>query len=112
MNKILLIIEREYLTRVRNKTFIISTILTPLLFAGLITTVTYISVKNVDQEKIAVIDNLGLLKGNMENTKALTFDFPTGVDSTNYIKKGYSAVLYTPGPGNSGYKLISKKQFG
>lgn len=112
MNKILLIIQREYLTRVRNKTFIISTILTPLLFAALITTVTVISVKNVDQEKIAVIDYTGMLKDNMENTKALTFEFPTGVDSTNYIQKGYTAVLYTPGPGNNGYKLISKKQFG
>lgn len=112
MNKILLIIQREYLTRVKNKTFIISTILTPLLFAALITTVTVISVKNVDQEKIAVIDYTGMLEGNMENTKALTFEFPKGVDSTNYIKKGYTAILYTPGPANNGYKLISKKQFG
>jgi ABC-2 type transport system permease protein len=96
MNKILLIIQREYLTRVRNKTFILSTILTPLLFAGLITVVTVISVKNIDQEKIAVIDNSGTLKGNIENTKALTFEFPTGVDSNNYQAKGYTAILYTP----------------
>ncbi len=33
MNKIWLIIQREYLTRVRNKTFVITTILVPLLFA-------------------------------------------------------------------------------
>lgn len=112
MNKILLIIQREYLTRVRNKTFILSTILTPVLFAGLITTVTLISIKNVDRERIAVIDFGGGLKGNLENTKALTFEFPTGVDSNNYIDKGYTAILYTPGPYNPGYRLISKKQFG
>jgi len=112
MNKILLIIQREYLTRVRNRTFILSTILTPLLFAALITTVTFISVKNVDHERIAVVDNTGSLKGNIENTKALSFEFPTGVDSLNYVAKGYSAVLYTPGPDNNSYKLISKKQFG
>ncbi|GEO10344.1 ABC transporter permease [Segetibacter aerophilus] len=112
MNKILLIIQREYLVRVRNKTFILSTILTPLLFAGLITTVTIISVKNIDHEKIAVIDHTGTMEGNIENTKALSFEFPKGVDSTNYIAKGYSALLYTPGGGNNGYKLISKKQLG
>lgn len=112
MSKIFLVIQREYLVRVRNKTFILSTILTPLLFVGLITTVTIISIKNVDKEKVAVIDNSGALTGNMENTKALSFEFPKGVDSTNYIAKGYTAVLYTPGGNVEGYKLISKKQFG
>lgn len=112
MNKILLIIQREYLTRVRNRTFIISTILTPLLFAGLITAVTVISIKNIDHEKVAIIDNGNILNGNIENTKALTFAFPKDVDSNNYIAKGYSAILYAPGPDNNGYRLISKKQFG
>lgn len=112
MNKIFLVIQREYLVRVRNKTFILSTILTPLLFAGLITAVTVISIKNIDKEKIAVIDYTGTLQGNLENTKALSFGFPKGVDSTNYIAKGYTAVLYTPAGNVSGYKLISKKQFG
>ncbi|MDG2164760.1 MAG: ABC transporter permease, partial [Flavobacteriales bacterium] len=36
MNKILLIIKREYLSRVRKKSFIIMTILGPVLMAGLI----------------------------------------------------------------------------
>ena len=112
MNKILLIIQREYLTRVRNKMFILSTILTPLLFAALITTVTVISIKNVDHEKVAVIDKGNLLNGHLENTKAVTFAFPAGADSNNYIAKGYSAILYTPSTDNSGYRLISKKQFG
>ncbi|HEX8278080.1 MAG TPA: hypothetical protein VF540_05265, partial [Segetibacter sp.] len=109
MNKILLIVQREYLTRVRNKTFIISTILTPLLFAGLITVVTVISIKNIDHEKVAIIDRDNVLNSNIENTKALTFEFPKNVDSNNYIAKGYSAILYTPGSANNGYKLISKK---
>jgi len=112
MNKILLIIQREYLTRVRNKTFIISTILTPLLFAGLITAVTVISIKNIDHEKVAVIDKANILNGHIENTKALSFDFDATADSNNYMAKGYSAILYTPESGSNGYKLISKKQFG
>jgi len=112
MKKILLIIQREYLIRVRNKTFILSTILTPLLFAGLITAVTIISIKNIDHEKVAIIDKANLLSGHIENTKAITFAFPTDVDSNNYIQKGYSAILYTPASDNNRYKLVSKKQFG
>jgi ABC-2 type transport system permease protein len=50
MNKTWLIIKREYITRVRNKTFIISTFLTPLFFVGLITAIIYLSPK--DREKI------------------------------------------------------------
>ena len=42
MNKTWLIIKREYITRVRNKTFIISTFLTPLFFVGLIAAIIYI----------------------------------------------------------------------
>lgn len=112
MKKVLLIIQREYLTRVRNRTFIISTILTPLLFVGLLTAVTVISIKNIDHEKVAIIDHTNILNGRIENTKALTFEFPKGVDSNNYIAKGYSAILYASESANNSYRLISKKQFG
>jgi ABC-2 type transport system permease protein len=112
MNKIFLIIKREYLTRVRNKTFILSTILTPLLFVGLIAAVTFISVKNVDKERVAVIDKSGFFKGNLQNAKAITFEFPTDVDSTNYKAKGYTGVLYIPENDSRSYRLVSQKQFG
>ncbi|MEO8582878.1 MAG: ABC transporter permease [Flavitalea sp.] len=55
MNKTWLIVQREYLTRVRNRTFIISTFLTPLLFVGMITAVTFISASNKDDEETEVI---------------------------------------------------------
>ena len=112
MQKIWLIIKREYLTRVRKKTFILSTILTPLLFVGLITAVTVISVKNVDKENVAVVDPANVFAGKIENGKAVTFSFAPGVDSTNYKEKGYSAVLYVPTDSSTTYRLVSKKQFG
>jgi len=112
MSKIWLIISREYLTRVKNKTFILSTILTPLLFVGLITAVTFISVKNVDKENVAVIDRANILGGKLDNGKAVTFSFVPGVDSLNYKEKGYSAILYVPTDSSDTYRLVSKKQFG
>jgi ABC-2 type transport system permease protein len=60
MNKSLLIIKREYLTRVRKKTFIISTILFPLLYLLLIFGTGYIARKTSKQLRVAVIDSSGL----------------------------------------------------
>ena len=60
MNKSLLIIKREYLTRVRKKTFIISTIMFPLLYLLLIFGTGYIAKKTYKQLRVAVIDSSGL----------------------------------------------------
>ena len=59
MNKIWLIIKREYLTRVRKKTFIISTLLFPLLYLGLIFGMGFIADKSKQNLKVAVIDKSG-----------------------------------------------------
>lgn len=112
MHKIWLVIQREYLTRVRNKTFILSTILTPLLFVALIAIVTFISVKNVDKEKIAVVDKANLLNGTLENSKAITFEFAPEIDSTNYKAKGFTGILYIPADSTNNYRLVSDKQLG
>ena len=60
MNKSLLIIKREYLTRVRKKTFIVSTIMLPLLYLLLIFGTGYIAKKTSKQLRVAVIDSSGL----------------------------------------------------
>lgn len=112
MSKVGLIIKREYLSRVRKKTFILSTILTPLLFAGVIGTVIYITVKNVSHENVAVVDPSGYLKSNLENSKIVTYHFTPDTDTANFVQKGFSAILLAPhtGPNNTAnFKLISAK---
>jgi ABC-2 type transport system permease protein len=96
MNKILLIIRREYLSRVRKKTFILSTILTPVAFAAVIGAIIFITIKNVRNEKVAVVDPSGYLKSNLENSKTVSYDFTEGVDTSNFVQKGYSAILIAP----------------
>jgi ABC-2 type transport system permease protein len=59
MHKIRLIIKREYLTRVRKKTFIISTLLFPLLYLALIFGSGYITAKSGRKLNIALIDSSG-----------------------------------------------------
>ena len=56
MHKIWLIIKREYLTRVRKKTFIIATLLFPLLYIGLIFGTGYIASQSTQNLKVAIID--------------------------------------------------------
>jgi ABC-2 type transport system permease protein len=115
MNKIGLIIKREYLTRVRNRTFILTTILMPLLIVLFITGVVYLSVKGKDQLKIAVIDNNGFFKNNLKGSSELSFDFPIAVDTSNYLAKGYSAILLIPkfdGVKKAEYIIRSQKSIG
>jgi ABC-2 type transport system permease protein len=119
MNKISIIIKREYMTRVRKKSFIIMTILAPILMASLIVVPTLVMV-NQDQEfkKIAVVeDDSDLFKDVIKNTKNVEFVY---LDNTNVedIKKtfeqqGYYGILYiSPELVNTpnAIELISKQQ--
>jgi ABC-2 type transport system permease protein len=116
MNKTWLIIKREYLTRVRNKTFILSTFLTPLLFAGLITVIIFITVKSNDREKVAIIDNSGIFKSPTDSIKSIKFVLnPNNIDTSNFEKEKFTGILYSPHSGINGtdkWQLWSKKTFG
>jgi ABC-2 type transport system permease protein len=69
MHKILLILKREYLTRVRKRTFILSTILFPLLYLGLIIGTAYIGAKSNPRMHVAILDSSGLFdKGRIERS--------------------------------------------
>ncbi|MCW3088042.1 MAG: rane protein [Sediminibacterium sp.] len=115
MHKILLIIQREYVSRVRNKTFILTTLLMPLLFIGLIAASTYFSMQGRSTHKVAVVDDNGFFKGNLKSSKELIFEFPTGVDTSNYLAKGYTDVLMIPkfdGDKKTKYIIRSEKSIG
>ena len=79
MKKITLIIQREFLTRVRKRTFIIGTILFPLLYLGLIFGTGYIADKTKQNLNIALIDNSGLFNADLVNTV-------NKIDTANGIK--------------------------
>lgn len=71
MNKIGLIIKREYWTRVRKKSFIIMTILGPLLFAGIVVVPIWLASSESSEEKIiAVIDESGLLTDSFQDDES------------------------------------------
>ena len=73
MNKIPLIIKREYLTRVKKKSFVIMTLLGPLLMAALFIVPIYVAQMEGDIKTIGIIDETGLFIDSFENTDNLLF---------------------------------------
>ncbi|MEZ5021170.1 MAG: ABC transporter permease [Bacteroidales bacterium] len=119
MNKIALIIKREYITRVRKKSFIIMTLLTPFLFA-LIFIIPALVMTNEDKEfkKIAVIeDGSDLFTNVIPDTRDVDFEYLTGVrlnDIKNtFSEMGYYGILYISPDlvtNPDAIQLISRKQ--
>jgi len=95
MNKIWLVIKREYLTRVRNKTFLLSTILLPLVMVLFISGSVFFAAKSEGKKKIAVEDKQSELANFLKSDSSkMEFTFNTGVDTSNFAEKGYDGFLY------------------
>lgn len=115
MNKTWLIIKREYLTRVRNKTFLLSTFLLPIAMMLFIFGSTFFAMSAKEKlKKIAVINDPGIFKTTLiGDSVQLNFDFTTNVDSANFFAKGYDAVLNLQNDSTARrFTIYSKKQLG
>ncbi|HVY73468.1 MAG TPA: ABC transporter permease [Puia sp.] len=115
MNKIGLIIRREYLTRVRNKTFLLSTFLLPVMIVLLISSAGFLAIKGKTTHRIAVVDENGYFKDYLKSDSGIAFNFSPGIDSLNYSAKNCSAVLIIPElkeGEKTVYRLKYKKQLG
>lgn len=89
MNKLLLIIKREYLTRVTRKSFILATLLTPLAFALFFVVVTVIfSYQSDDEKNIVIKDEGNMLEKVMMDSKGLYFTFSN--ESLDELKERYN----------------------
>lgn len=74
MNHLPLIIKREYLTKVKNKSFIIMTVLSPIIMIALIMVVAYLSqLNNENQRTIWVLDQSGIVKDVLKDTENIKF---------------------------------------
>jgi ABC-2 type transport system permease protein len=116
MNNIKHIIKREYTTRVRKRSFIVMTILGPILMAALIIVPVVISHFSDEQKTIAIVDDSGKLKGTMESNSDVRFvDLETSIDEAkaNLNSSHFDAILYIPNNGipNRAY-LFARKQVG
>ena len=100
MNKIWLIIQREFLTRVQKKSFLIATILVPLIFPAIIGGLIYLMKKEAESAKadiVQVVDESG--KFTLENNKRFTFvhlHMPLDQAKKVYNETKDFALLYIP----------------
>ncbi len=101
MSKIGLIIKREYQTRVKKKSFIVMSILGPILMAALIIVPAVLASLKSDKERtVAIADFTGGYADDFENDGKLKFKF-VSKDSINAIKSnfensGFYALLILP----------------
>lgn len=98
MNKILIIIEREFLKRIQKKSFIVLTIVSPLIMAALIFVPLWLSsIENDEQQHVAVIDPSGQYFKALKETE--TFHFTQVPSLTNEMRSEespYDAVVSIP----------------
>ncbi len=114
MGKIGIIIWREYITRVRNKTFIIMSILGPILVAGFITLMVWLPNADKSEQKIMVIDESYAIKLNkIPDNKLIKFYYPESTleeAKKNFYKTDFTSILYIPMEAFSD-KAISPQMF-
>jgi ABC-2 type transport system permease protein len=99
MSKISTIISREYLTRVRKKSFLIMSIIGPVLFAGLmIAPAWFAQMEDTEEKLIAVADSSHLFLGEFPETEYIKFEYLPDADiqkyKDNFYQSNYYAILY------------------
>ncbi|MCB0568506.1 MAG: ABC transporter permease [Phaeodactylibacter sp.] len=100
MDKLWLIIRREYLTRVKRRSFIIATLLTPMAFAVFFAVVGLIfQYESDDSQRIAIIDEGNVLKRSIKDEHNLYFKFvdvELGLLRENFSEFDYDGILVLP----------------
>ncbi|MDQ3191226.1 MAG: ABC transporter permease [Bacteroidota bacterium] len=98
MGKTALIIKREYFSRVKKKSFIIMTIVGPLLMAAMFMGAVWLSLSQDEKQKVMIVDESHLFS-TLPSSENVYFDYTTNnIDTvkSTFHKSDYSAILYIP----------------
>lgn len=105
MSIISLIIKREFIAKVRNKSFIVMTFLSPLLFIGIAVFVGYLSAMKSDLKTIAIHDESGIFakefKSDVEYKYVDVSALPIKVLKDSIVKESYEGLLVIPNTSDS-----------
>ncbi len=99
MHKIWLIIKREYLTRVRKKTFIVMTLIGPLLFAGIMVVPVWLASREGERKIIRVLDESGMFSYKFVENSNIEFVYTDeDIDLAKKSVRGEDSygLLYIP----------------
>ncbi|MAU16664.1 MAG: ABC transporter permease [Muricauda sp.] len=100
-SKLGLIVKREYLAKVRNRSFIVMTILSPLLIVGMIVLIAYLAKINDNETRVvSVLNESTFFQDELNSSKNISYvhfndlTLEQAKDSTNSLE--YYGLLYIP----------------
>ncbi len=100
MSILTLIIKREFIAKVRNKSFIVMTFLSPLLFVGIAAFVAYLGSIKADVKQIAIHDETGIFAGEFKNSEEYHYLDLSKVDikilKDSIVKDSYEGLIFIP----------------
>ena len=111
MSILTLIIKREFIAKVRNKSFIVMTFLSPLLFVGIAVFVGYLSSMKADVKVVAIHDETGLFVSEFKNSEEYRYIDLSPIDlkiiKDSLINESYEGLIYIPKIAD--YKTLENK---
>ncbi len=109
MDKLWLIVQREYLTRVKKKSFILITLLSPILFVALFTIPVLVTLfAGKESKSLIVRDDSGIFVLPSDTSARTSFTLskePLDVLKASYKNMGFDGVLYIPALPAGGEKM-------
>ncbi|HOZ76117.1 MAG TPA: ABC transporter permease [Flavobacterium sp.] len=100
MSILTLIIKREFIAKVRNKSFIVMTFLSPLLFVGIAAFVGYLGSLKADVKTIAIHDETGIFAKEFKNSEEYHYLDLSAVDTKilrdSITTEGYAGLILIP----------------
>ena len=111
MSILTLIIKREFVAKVRNKSFIVMTFLSPLLFVGIAAFVGYLGSMKADVKVVAIHDETGLFVSEFKNSEEYRYIDLSPIDlkiiKDSLINESYEGLIYIPKIAD--YKTLENK---
>ncbi len=101
MNNLKLIIKREFIARVRNRTFVVMTFLSPLIFVGMISLIAWLATLNNDEvREIAFFDETGSFISDFKSSDQINYIDYSNLTLNNakdsVVLKNLYGLLYIP----------------
>ncbi len=114
-NIIKLIIEREYMTKVRRKSFVVMTVLGPLLFVGVFGIIAFLASVNKDNKTIVVYDETSLFVDTFKSDDETNYIYVPTTDIISVIddvkKNSYYGIIHIPFKYNNIDSIASSVEF-
>lgn len=114
MNILSLIIKREFIAKVRNKSFIVMTFLSPLLFLGMSFLIGFLANMNKGEvKKIAIHDEVGILKQDFKDSKEIKYTDLSAMpfqQAKATASKDYEGLIFIPKVADS-KELLTKVEY-